>query len=88
MPVSLEEILNHPKETAIKLRKYIGATITMFNRLLGGACIVAGCTGRADLIPRLQELAMSPSHAVSEHARWALMKLGCPFVEPEPEEIM
>lgn len=88
MPVSLEEILNHPKETAIELRKYIGATITMFNRLLGGACIVAGCTGRADLIPRLQELAMSPSHAVSEHVRWALMKLGCPFVEPDPEEIL
>lgn len=75
MPVTLEEILNNPKGSAIELRKYIGATITMFNRVLGGACIVAGCTGRRDLIPRLQELAESPSFAVSEHAKWALTKL-------------
>jgi epoxyqueuosine reductase len=81
IPVPLEEILNNPKAAAIELRKYIGATITMFNRLLGGACIVAGCTGRSDLLPRLKELTVSPSEAVATHARWAVEKItGEPFV--------
>lgn len=75
IPVTLEEILNHPKQAAIELRKYIGATITMFNRLLGGACIVAGCTGRTDLLPRLQELTESPSEAVAAHAKWAVEQI-------------
>ena len=75
MPVTLEEILNHPKQAAIELRKYIGATITMFNRVLGGACIVAGCTGRRDLLPRLMELTESPSEAVATHAKWAVEQI-------------
>lgn len=88
LPVTLEEILMNPKGSAIELRKYIGATITMFNRVLGGACIVAGCTGRHDLVPRLNELAWAPSHAVSQHAQWALTKLGYPIPpQPEPETV-
>ena len=75
MPVTLEEILNRPKQAAIELRKYIGATITMFNRVLGGACIVAGCTGRRDLLPRLMELTESPSEAVATHAKWAVEQI-------------
>ena len=75
IPVTMEEILNTPKSAAVELRKYIGATITMFNRLLGGACIVAGCTGRADLLPRLMELTESPSEAVAAHARWAVEQI-------------
>lgn len=75
IPVSLEEILNNPKSAAIELRNYIGATITMFNRVLGGACIVAGCTGRRDLLPRLMELTESPSEAVAAHAKWAVERI-------------
>ena len=75
IPVPLEEILNHPKQAAVELRKYIGATITMFNRVLGGACIVAGCTGRIDLLPRLEELCESPSEAVATHAKWAVEQI-------------
>lgn len=75
IPVLLEEILNNPKQSAIELRKYIGATITMFNRVLGGACIVAGCTGRVDLLPRLEELTESPSQAVATHAKWAVEQI-------------
>ena len=75
IPVTLEEILDHPKQAAIELRKYIGATITMFNRVLGGACIVAGCTGRVDLLPRLEELTESPSEAVATHAKWAVEQI-------------
>ncbi|MDD6051076.1 MAG: 4Fe-4S double cluster binding domain-containing protein, partial [Clostridiales bacterium] len=75
IPVPLEDILDHPKQAAIALRDHIGATITMFNRLLGGACIVAGCTGRIDLLPRLEELTESPSEAVANHAQWAVNQL-------------
>ncbi len=75
IPVPLEDILNNPKAAAIELRKYIGATITMFNRVLGGACIVAGCTERRDLLPRLLELTESPSEAVATHAKWAVKKI-------------
>lgn len=75
IPVLLEDILQSPKAAAIELRKYIGATITMFNRVLGGACVVAGCTGREDLLPRLLELCESPSEAVATHARWAVEKI-------------
>lgn len=75
IPVTLEDILNNPKAAAIELRKYIGATITMFNRVLGGACIVAGCTGRSDLLPRLIELTESPSEAVANHAKWAVEQI-------------
>ncbi len=75
IPVPLEDILDHPKQAAIKLRDSIGATITMFNRVLGGACIVAGCTGRLDLLPRLEELTESPSEAVATHAKWAVEQI-------------
>ncbi len=75
IPVKLEEILQNPKAAAIELRKYIGATITMFNRVLGGACIVAGCTNRVDLLPRLEALSESPSEAVSTHAKWAVEQI-------------
>ena len=75
IPVPLEEILTNPKAAAIELRKDIGATITMFNRVLGGACIVAGCTGRKDLLPKLEALTESPSEAVAAHARWAVEQI-------------
>lgn len=75
IPVPLEDILNNPKAAAIELRKSIGATITMFNRLLGGACIVAGCTDRQDLLPQLLKLRESPSEAVANHAKWAVEQI-------------
>ena len=82
MPVSLGEILRTPKQAAVSLRDHVGATITMHNRLAGGACIVAGVTGRRDLIPPLWRLAASPSAAVAEHARWALRQMNVTFIEP------
>ena len=71
----LEEILENPKAAAKVMRAHIGATITMFNRVLSGACIVAGCTDRVDLLPHLEALSDSPSSAVAEHARWAVKKI-------------
>ena len=74
-PFPLVDILRSPKASAIAMRDRIGATITMFNRVLGGACIVAGCTGRRDLLPRLMELTESPSEAVATHAKWAVEQI-------------
>lgn len=87
MPVTLEELLRSPKEAAITLRRHIGATVTMFNRVLMGACIIAGGTGRRDLIPHLWRHAGSPSAAVAEHARWALEELGVRYIPPDEPEI-
>ncbi|MBR3763355.1 MAG: 4Fe-4S binding protein [Clostridia bacterium] len=87
MPVTLEEIMRSPKEAAVALRRHIGATVTMPNRLLMGACIIAGVTGRRDLIPHLWRHAGSPSAAVAEHAGWALMELGVRYIPPEEPEI-
>ena len=82
LPVTLEEILSAPKDAAVRLREHVGATITMHNRLLGGACIVAGCTGRRDLIPHLWRHAGAPSAAVAEQARWALSQLQVTYFPP------
>ena len=54
----------------------------MHNRLLGGACIVAGCMKRRDLIPHLWRHAGSPSAAVAGHAQWALMQMAVTYLPP------
>ena len=87
MPVSLDEILRNPKEAAIELRKYIGATVSMHNRVLAGACVVAGCTNRRDMIPHLWRHAGSSSAAVAEHARWALTRMDVTYLPPEEPQI-
>ena len=74
-PFPLEDILCNPKEAAKVLRDHIGATITMFNRVLGGACIIAGCLDRVDLLPYLDMLTEHPSTAVAEHAQWAIDRI-------------
>lgn len=71
----VEDILENPKESAKVLRAHIGATITMANRLLGGACVIAGSTNRVDLLGSLLPLTESPSNAVAEHASWAAEQL-------------
>jgi len=75
IPFPLEDILCNPKEAAKVMRDHIGATITMFNRVLGGACIIAGCLDRVDLLPHLEALAEHPSTAVAEHAQWAAERI-------------
>ena len=75
IPYPLEDILVNPKEAAKVMREHIGATITMFNRVLGGACIIAGCLDRVDLLPHLETLTEHPSAAVAEHAKWAVQRI-------------
>ena len=66
-PFPLIDILREPKAAAIAMRDQIGATITMFNRVLGGACIIAGCTGRIDLLPELERLLPKDAAAAVYH---------------------
>lgn len=70
-PVDLAWLLSSPKEAAMALRTKIGVNLTIPNRVLGQACLIAGCTGDETMLPILTELAKHPSPAVSEHAAWA-----------------
>lgn len=74
-PVDLAWLLASPKEAAIALRPKIGVNLTIQNRVLGQACLIAGCTGNEEQLPRLDELAEHPSPAVSAHAAWAAEKI-------------
>ena len=67
----LEKLLREPKTAAESLRPLIGANLTMPNRVLSQACVMAGSTGNATLLPLLEELAAHPSPTVREHAAWA-----------------
>lgn len=74
-PVPLVDLLSRNPETYGLLREQIGVNLSIPNRVLGQACLLAGCSGREELRPLLEPLAAHPSAAVSEHARWALEQL-------------
>ena len=67
----LEKLLREPKAAAEALRSLIGANLTIPNRVLSQACVMAGSTGDASLLPLLAGLAEHPSPTVREHAAWA-----------------
>ena len=67
----LEKLLREPKAAAEALRPLIGANLTIPNRVLSQACVMAGSTGDASLLPLLAGLAEHPSPTVREHAAWA-----------------
>lgn len=75
IPVPLRELLSNPRETAAALRPRIGVNLTIPNRVLSQACLLAGCAQRKDLLPLLLPLADHPSPAVAKHARWAISVL-------------
>lgn len=74
-PVDLAWLLSSPKEAAMALRAQIGVNLTIPNRVLGQACLIAGCTGDEAMLPKLEELAEHPSPAVAEHAAWAAAQI-------------
>ena len=67
----LEKLLRDPKATAESLRPLIGANLTIPNRVLSQACVMAGSTGDASMLPLLEGMAEHPSPTVREHAAWA-----------------
>ena len=73
--VPLRELLTDPKGVCERLRPLIGANLTIPNRLLSQACIMAGNAGRTDLTDELTALGEHPSQTVREHAAWALEKM-------------
>lgn len=73
--VPLEALLSSVGETCAMLREKIGANLSISNRVLGQACLLAGCSGRTELLPLLESLAEHPSEVVREHAAWAMDQL-------------
>ncbi len=73
--VPLASLLCAPKETAAVLRSQIGVNLSIPNRVLAQACLLAGCSGDVKLLTVLEPLSDHPSPAVSEHAKWAMEQL-------------
>lgn len=69
--VDLQALLSSPKASAMALRPQIGVNLTIPNRVLGQACLIAGCVADETLLPVLDGLREHPSPAVSAHAAWA-----------------
>ena len=76
--VPLAALLERPQEMCAALKARIGANLSIPNRVLGQACLIAGSTGREDLIPQLIALSAHPSETVREHADWAIRQLKRP----------
>ena len=74
-PVPLEDLLTRTGDMCPALRQRIGANLSIPNRVLGQACLLAGCSGRQELRPALASLTAHPSEVVREHAGWALEQL-------------
>lgn len=74
-PVNLLHLLKESKVAAEELKMCIGANMTLPNRLLAQACMIAGNSGKKDLLPELDRLVNHPSQAVREHALWAAENL-------------
>ncbi|MCH5287184.1 MAG: hypothetical protein J1E43_07160 [Christensenellaceae bacterium] len=70
--VALDDLLTRTTETCAMLRQQIGANLSIPNRVLGQACLLAGCSEQQELRPLLEPLSDHPSEVVREHAAWAL----------------
>lgn len=73
--VPLVRLLTEAKAMAEELRPVIGANLTLPNRLLAQSCMIAGNSGRKELLPALEGLEEHPSEAVRVHAGWAAEKI-------------
>lgn len=69
---NLLRLLTEPKTMAEELKNVIGVNLTLPNRLLAQSCLIAGNSGRDELLPALEKLCEHPSQAVREHAAWAM----------------
>lgn len=69
--VPLLRLLTEPKVMSEELKDVIGVNLTLPNRLLAQSCLIAGNSGRNDLLSALDGLKEHPSEAVRCHAEWA-----------------
>lgn len=74
-PVSLQSMLESPKEAAQMLKPLIGSNLAIPNRVLSQACIMAGCKGGDEYITALERHLTHPSPIVRDHAAWALERI-------------
>lgn len=74
-PVPLTDLLAGNGEAYAALREQIGVNLSIPNRVLGQVCLLAGCSGREELKPVLEQLTNHRSEVVREHAIWALNQL-------------
>lgn len=74
-PVPLEDLLTRTGEICNALRERIGVNLSIPNRVLGQACLLAGCSGRGELRTMLEPLVHHGSEVVKEHTIWALNQL-------------
>ena len=74
-PVPLAALLEQTAGCCEELREVIGANLSIPNRVLGQACLIAGCSGRGELLPALERLMEHPSETVRIHAAWAAERL-------------
>ena len=84
--VPLARLLAEHKTVCAELREVIGANLALPNRVLGQACLLAGCSGRQELLPLLVPLQTHPSPVVAEHAAWAVAMLQAGLVPDTGEE--
>ncbi len=73
--ISLPLLLTDVKSACETLKPRIGANLAILNRVLAQACLLAGNSGDASLLPLLTPLMAHPSPAVKEHASWAVARL-------------
>ena len=73
--VDVKNILVNPKAAANDLRNIIGANLSITNRVLAQACLIAGCSGNQAYVSILTERKQHPSETVSDHAKWALDRI-------------
>ncbi len=57
------------------LTRQIGKNMSIPNRVLAQACLIAGNSGNQAYLPLLGELCSHPSSTVAEHAAWSVRKL-------------
>ena len=73
--VDVGNLLRTPKAASLDLRPQIGVNLTIPNRVLGQACLIAGCSGSKEYLPLLESLCEHPSAVVADHAKWAVNQL-------------
>ena len=66
--ISLQWMLQEPKQVAASLKTQIGSNLALPNRVLTQACLLAGNSGDASLLPLLETLCGHPSPLVAEQA--------------------
>jgi len=66
--VPLMRLLEEPKAMSETLKDVIGVNMTLPNRLLAQACLIAGNSGREDVLTPLERLCDHSSEAVRKHA--------------------